>query len=61
MILRNGPFGRWLAWLGFAVALVIVVANAFLAGVLAIPAMLLWAPATSVAMWRSADDLATTG
>jgi hypothetical protein len=60
MILRNGPFGRWLAWLGFAVSLVIVVANGFLAGVLAIPAMLLWALATSIAMWRSADDLPTT-
>jgi hypothetical protein len=54
MILRGGAFGRWLAWLGFAVSMVIVVANGFLAGVAVIPALLIWALATSVAMWRTA-------
>jgi hypothetical protein len=53
MILRGGAFGRWLAWLGFVVALVLVVANGALAGVAVIPAMLIWALATSVAMWRA--------
>jgi hypothetical protein len=38
---------------GFLAALVLVVANAFLAGVAVIPAMLIWALATSFAMWRT--------
>jgi len=53
MILRGGAFGRWPAWLGFFASLVLVVANGFLAGVAVIPAMLIWAIATSVAMWRT--------
>jgi hypothetical protein len=53
MILRDGAFPRWLAWLGFVVSLVLVVANVFLAGVAVIPAMLIWALATSFAMSRS--------
>jgi hypothetical protein len=53
MILRGGAFGRWLAWLGFVVSLVLVVANGLLAGVAVIPAMLFWALAASFAMWRS--------
>ncbi len=53
MILRSGAFGRWLAWLGFVVSLVLVVANGLLAGVAVIPAMLIWALAASFAMWRS--------
>ena len=56
MILRGGAFGRWLAWLGFVVSLVLVVANAFLAGVAVIPAMLIWALAASFAMWRSSTQ-----
>lgn len=54
LIVRTGVFGRWLAWVGAAAAVVIVVANAALVGMLAIPAMLVWALATSVAMWRVA-------
>lgn len=54
MILRGAAFGRWLAWVGFVAAAIIVVANVFLAGVAVIPAMLIWALATSVAMWRTA-------
>jgi hypothetical protein len=53
MILRGAAFGRWLAWVGFLAALVIVVANGLLAGVAVIPAMLIWALAASFAMWRS--------
>ena len=53
MILRDGAFGRWLAWVGFGAALVVVVANVFLAGVAVIPAVLIWALAASVAMWRA--------
>jgi hypothetical protein len=56
LILRGGVFGRWLAWLGFVVSLVLVVANAFLAGVAVIPAMLIWALAASFAMWRSSTQ-----
>jgi MFS family permease len=56
MILRGGAFGRWLAWLGFVVSLVLVVANGLLAGVAVIPAMLIWALAASFAMWRSSTQ-----
>lgn len=54
LIVRTAVFGRWLAWVGIAAAILIVVANAALVGMLAIPAMLVWALATSVAMWRGA-------
>jgi hypothetical protein len=54
MILHSGAFGHWLAWLGFVVAIVLVVANAVLAGVAVIPALLIWALAVSFAMWRTA-------
>jgi hypothetical protein len=54
LIFRTAVFGRWLAWVGVAAAILIVVANVALAGMLAIPAMLIWAAATSVAMWRGA-------
>jgi hypothetical protein len=37
-----------------AAAFIIVVANAALVGMIAIPAMLVWALATSAAMWRGA-------
>jgi len=52
LIVRTAVFGRWLAWFGSATALVIVVAAAALVGMVAIPAMLIWVLATSVAMWR---------
>ena len=54
LIVRTAVFGRWLAWVGVAAAILVVVANVALAGMFAIPAMLVWALATSVAMWRSA-------
>lgn len=54
LIVRTAVFGRWLAWIGAAAALLIVVASAALSGVIAIPAMLVWALATSAAMWRGA-------
>jgi hypothetical protein len=54
LIFKTAVFGRWLAWVGAVAALLVVVANVALAGVLAIPAMLIWALATSVAMWRGA-------
>jgi hypothetical protein len=53
LILRSAVFGRWLAWVGIAAALAIVLASALLAGVLAIPAVLIWAAAASVALWRA--------
>jgi hypothetical protein len=53
LIVRTAVFGRWLAWLGAATALVIVVAAAALVGMVAIPAMLIWVLAVSVAMWRA--------
>jgi hypothetical protein len=52
LIVRTAVFGRWLAWVGAVAALLVVLANVALAGVLAIPAMLIWVLATSVAMWR---------
>jgi hypothetical protein len=52
LIVRTAVFGRWLAWVGAVAAVLVVVASAALVGVLAIPAMLVWAAATSVAMWR---------
>jgi len=54
LILRTAVFGRWLAWVGAAAALVVIGANAILSGPIAIPAMLVWALCTSVAMWRGA-------
>lgn len=51
LILRTGVHGRWLAWLGFAVATSLlgsVVIGAFL-----LPVLLLWTLAISVAMFRS--------
>jgi len=46
-------FGRWLAWTGAVAALVVVVACVSLSGVFAIPALLAWGAATSVALRRS--------
>lgn len=54
LIVRTAVFGRWLAWVGAAAAILVVIASAALVGMLAIPAMLIWALATSVAMWRGA-------
>jgi hypothetical protein len=54
LIVRTAVFGRWLAWLGVAGALVIVVANVALVGMAVIPAVLIWALATSVVLWRAA-------
>jgi hypothetical protein len=50
---RTGVFGRWLAWLGLVCAAALVAANVVLIGVGAIPAMLVWTVATSVALARS--------
>lgn len=52
LIVRTAVFGRWLAWIGGIAAVSIVVASAALSGVVAIPAVLVWAVATSVALWR---------
>jgi hypothetical protein len=51
LIVRTEVIGRWLARLG-AVAVVVVVASALLAGSYAVPAILICAVATSIAMWR---------
>jgi hypothetical protein len=50
---RTGVFGRLLAWLGVICAAALVAANVVLLGVGAIPAMLVWTVATSVALARS--------
>ena len=52
LIVRTAVFGRWLAWVGAVAALVVIGASAALSGVLAIPALLIWALAASAAMWR---------
>jgi hypothetical protein len=61
LIVRTAVFGRWLAWVGIAAALLVVLASATLAGVYAIPAVLIWAAATSVAMWRAPRSRVETG
>lgn len=52
LIVRTAVFGRWLAWVGAVAVLVIVVAAIALSAVFAIPALLIWAVAVSVPMWR---------
>ena len=59
LIVRTAVFGRWLAWVGAGAALLIVVASVALVGMLAIPAMLIWVLAMSVAMWRGAGATRT--
>lgn len=49
---RTRVFGRLLAWLGIACAAGLILANVILIGIGAIPAMLLWTVAMSVAFWR---------
>ena len=55
---RTRVFGRLLAWLGVVCAAGLVLANIMLIGVGAIPAMLVWTVATSVAFWRGSADTA---
>jgi hypothetical protein len=50
VILRTGVYGRWLGWLGSAVSVVLL--SSVVIGPFVIPALLLWALAASVAMWR---------
>jgi hypothetical protein len=52
VVFRTSVLGRWLAWLGAVVVAVVAVAAALLSAVFAIPALLVWALATSVALWR---------
>jgi hypothetical protein len=54
LIVRTAVFRRWLAWVGAVAVLVVVGAAIALSGVFAIPALLVWAVAVSVAMWRAA-------
>ena len=61
LIVRTAVFGRWLAWVGAAAALVIVLANVALSGVMVIPAMLVWTIATSVALGRGDTRTRTVG
>ena len=57
---RTRVFGRPLAWFGVICAAGLVIANVMLIGVGAIPAMLLWTIATSVAIWRGPAKPAAT-
>jgi hypothetical protein len=61
LIVRTAVFGRWLAWVGGGASVLVVLANAALAGVYAIPAIHVWAAATSVAMWRAPRSPPETG
>ena len=54
LIMRTAVFGRWLAWLGATAAILVIAANVALVGMLAIPVILVWALATSAALWRGA-------
>lgn len=58
---RTSVFGRLLAWLGLACAVGLIVANVILIGIGAIPAMLLWTVAMSVAFWRRGPMTALIG
>jgi hypothetical protein len=51
-IVSTAVFGRWLAWVGVVATAVVLVASALLSAVFAIPAVLVWALATSAALWR---------
>jgi hypothetical protein len=51
LILRTGVLGRGLAWIGCLATVAIVGSNLVLSAVFAIPALLVWALATSVALW----------
>ncbi len=55
IVLRTAAFGRWLAWVGAAAVLAVVGAAIALSGVLAIPALLIWTIAVSLAMWRATN------
>ncbi len=55
LVFRTDVFGRWLGWLGAVATLAIVAGCAVLSAAFAIPALLAWAVATSVALWRSAS------
>jgi hypothetical protein len=56
LVVRTAVFGRWLAWVGVLATLAVVGAAAALSAVFAIPAVLVWALATSVALWRDERD-----
>ena len=56
LTIRTAAFGRWLAWVGAAATAIVVIASALLSGVFAIPALSVWALATSVALWRRASQ-----
>jgi hypothetical protein len=58
---RTSVFGRLLAWLSLACAVGLIVANVILIGIGAIPAMLLWTVAMSVAFWRRGRRTAPIG
>jgi len=52
-ILRTGTFGRWLAVLGIVAAVVLLAVQATFVGELAIPAVVIWTIAASVALLRT--------
>jgi hypothetical protein len=52
-ILKTGVFGRWLGWLGLVMSLPILIAIGLVIGQFAIPALLVWAIALGVALWRT--------
>lgn len=56
LVFRTSVFGRWLAWLGAVVVAFVAVAAALLSAVFAIPALLAWTLATSVALWRGSSS-----
>jgi len=60
LILRGDVFGRWLGWLGLVAAGLIVVVTLGLGRPFAIPVVLIWSLATSVALWRDRDGLNAT-
>lgn len=55
LVVTTAVFRRWLAWVGGAATAAVVVASLLLSAVFAIPALLVWAIATSVALWSTSD------
>ena len=55
LALRTHAFGRLVAWLGIVCAAGIAGASVLLVGMVAVPLVLLWTIATSIALWRGSE------
>ena len=60
LVARTAVFGKWLVWVGAVATVAVVGATFALSAVLAIPALLGWAIATCIALWRGPSVAPTT-